>query len=136
MHITISGGVEAASTFTNMPAADTFLFSSFRHVTLADVSGMTYVRLKVNKQATAGNAGSKLILRYSPAFSTVVSDYVDIGTSEVSVTIDGTNLFLDSGWIEIDPSAVGYEDIYLAVIGTGGNGIKDPQFGSIGASFS
>lgn len=134
-HLTIHSNAAAVSTFTNMPAADAFLFSSHRHVVLVDVTGMTYVRLKVNKQATAGAAGAKLILRYSPTFSTAVGNYVDIGINEVSVAIDVVNQYLDSDWIELDQTALGCGDIYIAVIGNGGNGTTDPTFGNIGVSF-
>jgi hypothetical protein len=133
---TIHSDAATVGTFTNMPSAATFLFSSTRHITMVDVSGMTYVRLKVNKQATAASSGSKLILRYSPTFSTNVANYVDIGVSEVSVSVDATNTLLVTEWIEIEPTALGHGDICLAVIGTGGNGTLDPQFGSISASFS
>src|SRR5665213_3028079 len=123
-NITIYANSAANGVFTNMPLAATFLFSSYRHVSMIDLTGMTYVRLKVNKQSTAGFAGAKLILRYSPVFSTVVTDYVDIGITEVSVGVDVLNTFTDSGWIQLDISAT--NDVYLAVIGTGGNGTLDP----------
>ncbi len=129
-NIIIHANAAAAATFTNMPAAETFLFNSHRHITLTNTEGITKVRLKVAKQATAGVAGSKLILRYSPTFSTTVSDYRDIGVTEVSVAINTTNAHLDSGWIEINPDTHD-GDVYLAVIGSGGNGTTDPQFGHI-----
>lgn len=130
----INATPSALSTWTNMPTADTFLFSSTAHIILADISGMTYVRFKVNKQGTTGKAGAKLVLRYSPAFSSIVTDYMNIGMSEVSVLIDSTG-YMMTDWIQIDPSAQGYEDVYLAVIGNGGNGTVDPQFGNISVSF-
>lgn len=132
---TIYARSDGATAYTNMPAADSFLFNSHRHVVLVDVSGMTYVRFKVNKQGTAGTAGSTLTLRYSPVFSTDTADYSDIGVTPVSVSIDVTNQYLATDWIEIDPSAIGYEDVYLAVIGNGGSGTTDPVFGNISASF-
>src|SRR5688572_17888537 len=60
----------AAIIWTNMPLAATFWNGSHRHVTKADLTNYTQVRLIVNKQATAGAAASKLILRYRTAFST------------------------------------------------------------------
>ncbi|MEO6513265.1 MAG: hypothetical protein ABIR37_01140 [Candidatus Saccharimonadales bacterium] len=132
---TINAASAAVATFTNMPAADAFLFSSTRHIVLADLSGMTYVRLKVNKQTTAATSGAKLTLRYSPTFSTVVSDYIDIGITEVSVGVDVVNQYLTSSWVEIDSTALCYEDVYLAVVGSGGNGTLDPTFGNISVSF-
>lgn len=132
---TIHSDVSVAAAFTNMPSAETFLFSSHRHIILVDTTGMTYVRLKVNKQATNGSNGAKLILRYSQTFSTVVSDYRDIGITEVSVPIDNQNTYMSSQWIEINQDVTGLEDVYLAVIGVGGNGNADPAFGNISVSF-
>lgn len=133
---TINGHVASASTFSGMPAADTFLFNSPRHILLADVSGMTYVRFKVNKQGTAGVVGSKLTLRYSPVYSKTVSDYVDLGVTEVSVPVDVTNTYVMSDWIELKQEAVGCEDIFLAVVGNGGDGTVNPLFGNISVSFN
>lgn len=129
----IHAEADAAATWTNMPSAETFLFNSHRHVQLIDLEGMSQVRLKVNKQGTAGASGAKLILRFSPAFSTSVGNYADIGTSEVSVAINVTNSYLDSGWIDLVPEALG--DVYLAVVGSGGDGVLDPQFGVISVAF-
>lgn len=129
----LSGRVDGNGTFTNMPAADTFLFSSARHIQLIDLTGMSAVRFKVNKLTTAGASGAKLTLKYSPTYSTSVANYVDIGTSPVEVGVDVTNQYLDSGWIDLDPSALG--DVYLAVVGSGGDGVLDPAFGVISVSF-
>lgn len=130
----IHAEVDANAAFTNMPAADTFLFSSHRHVQMIDLTGMSHVRLKVNKQATAGATGAKLILKYANTFSTTVGNYSDIGTSPVEVAINVTNTYLDSGWVELDPSATN-GDVYLAVVGSGGDGVLDPAFGTISVAF-
>lgn len=132
VHATIHGEADAAATWTNMPAAETFLFGSHRHVVLLDLEGMTQIRLKVNKQGTSGAASSKLILRFSTTFSTTASNYSDVGVTEVSVPINTTNTFLDSGWVDINGDAKG--DVYIAVIGSGGDGVLDPQFGNISIS--
>ena len=136
LHATIRAEVDAAGSFTNMPAADTFLFNSPRHVAMIESTGMTNVRLKVNKQAAAGAASAKLRLCYSPTFSTSVGTYKEIGLSEVSVAINVTNSCLDSGRVELTPDVFAYDDIYLAVVGSGGDGALDPQFGNISVSFS
>lgn len=133
-NVTIHSNGAANATFTNMPAADTFLFSSPRHIQMIDLEGMTLVRFKVNKMATAGQAGATLSLRFSKTFSTVTSDYTDIGVTPVQVPVDVVNTYLDSGWIELRGEATN-EDVYLAVIGGGGNGVLDPTFGTISASF-
>ncbi|MCA9337520.1 hypothetical protein KC951_02315 [Candidatus Saccharibacteria bacterium] len=135
VHITIHARTDGAATYKNMPVANSFLFNSHRHITLVDTEGMSLVRLKVNKQGTAGAAGAKLTVKYSPTFSTNVSNYVDLGVTEVSVPIDNVNTFLDSGWIEISPDTHA-DDIFLAIVGSGGNGTLDPQFGHISVSMA
>jgi len=126
----------AALAWTNMPSALSFLFKSATvgpNITKADLTNYTQCRLLVNKQGTAGNAGSKLILRYRTAFNQVVANYSDIGTSEVSVAVNVQNSFLDTGWINLAEGAKA--DVFIAVLGSGGNGVLDPAFGIIAAEF-
>lgn len=87
----------------------------------------------INKQGTSGAANSKLILRYRTAFSTTVGDYSDIGTSEVSAAVNTTNTVLATNWIDLAAGAKA--DVYIAVVGSGGDGAIDPVFGSISAQF-
>lgn len=98
-----------------------------------DLTGYTQVRLRVNKQGVAGAAASKLILRYYTSFSQTVANYLDIGTSEVSVVCTGTNVYLDTGWINL--AAAAKADVWVALLGSGGDGAVDPVFGSIVAEF-
>lgn len=136
MSVAICVKPDAAATWTNMPVADTFLFGSVRHVQLVSLYGMTQARLKVNKQATAGQTGATLRLTYAKAYSTSVGAYSAIGTTACSVAVDVQNAHLDSGWVDLDPGVFdGGDDIYLAVIGSGGNAVLDPTFGSISADF-
>lgn len=123
----------AAVTWTNMPLAATFWNGSHRHVLKADLSSYTQARLVVNKQGTAGAAASKLILRYRTTFSATVGDYSDIGTSEVSVAVNVQNSCLASNWINLAAGAIA--DVFIAVVGSGGDGALDPIFGSIVAQF-
>jgi hypothetical protein len=123
----------AAVTWTNMPVALTFWSGSYRHITKVDLTNYTQVRLIVNKQTTAGAAASKLILRYRTAFSTTVGDYSDIGTSEVSVAVNVLNTVLASNWINLATGAKA--DIFLSLVGSGGDGALDPAFGQIFAQF-
>jgi hypothetical protein len=87
----------------------------------------------VNKQGTAGAANSKFILRYRTTFSTTVGDYSDIGTSEVSVAVNTTNTVLSTSWINLAANAKA--DVFVAVVGSGGDGALDPGFGSVIAQF-
>lgn len=124
----------AVMTWTNMPAAETlFLASSGRYITNLDLSQFTQVRLVVNKRATAGAASSKLILKYSTTYTATVGSLSNIGTSEVSCAINTTNTVITSSWIDLASGAI--DDVYVAVTGSGGDGILDPQFGTINLQF-
>jgi hypothetical protein len=120
-----------------MPAALSFWLSTAtvaKSVERVDLTGYTQVRLRVNKQGTSGAAASKLILRYKVApFTQVVANYSDIGTSEVSVAINVNNTYLDTGWINLAEAAKA--DVFLALLGSGGDGALDPAFGTITAEF-
>lgn len=129
--------VLAALAWTNQPAALSFWLSTAtvaKGVTKVDLTGFTQVRLLVNKQGVAGAAASKLILRYkTSSFTQAVADYSDIGTSEVSVAVNVTNTFLETAWINLAAGAKA--DVFLALLGSGGDGALDPAFGQITAEF-
>lgn len=116
-----------------MPAADTFLVGSHRHVLKIDLTNFTQCRLVVNKQGTAGGASSKLILKYATSFSTTVGNYSNIGTSEVSVATNNTNTVTATAWTNLAAGAIA--DVFICVSGSGGDGVLDPVFGLIAAQF-
>lgn len=126
----------AQTAWTNMLLADAFLFDQHRHIRKRDLTGMTECRLLVNKQGTAGAAASKVALKYrtsAAGYSTTVGDYSTIGTSAVECAFSGANVYVDSGWV---PLATGAKaDVFLAVVGSGGDGVIDPQVGGIDAEF-
>lgn len=128
--------VLAALVWTNMPSALSFLLSTAtvgKCITKADLTNFTECRLLVNKQGTAGAAASKLILRYWTSFTQTVATFADAGTSEVSVATNVQNTFLATAWV---PLAAGAKaDVFLAVLGSGGDGTLDPAFGPITAEF-
>ena len=122
------------ASWADMPAAETLLAGHHRHVQRFDATGFQQVRLVVNKQGTAGATGSKFIARYGTSFSTAASGYTaDVGTSEVSVAINVSDQYLASSWIDLASGAKG--DNYFAVVGSGGDGTTDPQFGAIHLQF-
>lgn len=124
----------AVFTWTNMPLADTLLNGSHRHVTKVDLTEFTQVRLIVNKQATAGAAASKIRLVYATTFQTAPAGYSAIGASEVSCSpLNVQNTVLASSWINLVAGAKA--DVFLALVGSGGDGTLDPGFGSIVAQF-
>lgn len=134
-HLThvIHGNGGADATWTNMPAAATLLFGSTRHIRKIDLSNYTQVRLTMTKASVAGVSGSKIILRYRTSWSSTASDYSDIGTSEVSLAADGGIDGLVSAWVNLAAGAKA--DVWIAVVGTGGDGVVDPTFGAISAEF-
>lgn len=121
----------AQASWASMPAAATLLNGHHRHVLRANLTGFSQVRLHVNKMGTAGFAGSKLILRYATAFATSAGSYSDVGTSEVSCAIDATDTYVSSSWINL--ATLAKADVFLAIVGSGGNGATSPQYGSITA---
>ena len=120
-------------TLTNMALALAFLAGSHRYAQRIDLTNFTQVRLVVNKQATAGAAASKIILRYIGAFSTTVASWLDIGTSEVSCAINVQNTVLATAWINL--AALAKADVFVTAVCSGGDGVLDPVLGSVSAQF-
>jgi Major tropism determinant N-terminal domain/Collagen triple helix repeat (20 copies)/Phage tail repeat like len=137
LYIHIAVPVLAATVWTNMPVALSFWLSTAaiaKNVQRVDLTSYTQVRLMVNKQGVAGAAASKLILRYKTApFTQVVANYSNIGVTEVSVAVNVTNTYLDTGWIDLAEGAKA--DVFIDLLGSGGDGTLDPVFGTITAVF-
>jgi len=129
--ITINANASAAATWTNMPLASTFIFGSVRHVQLVDLAGSTQCRLLVNKHATAGAASSVMRACYASTYSTSVGSYSDLGATPCQVACNALNTYLDSGWVDLASGAVSAGEVFLAILGSGGDGVLDPQFGTI-----
>jgi hypothetical protein len=123
----------AALALTNMALALGFLAASHRFATKVDLTGFTQVRLIVNKQATAGAAASKIILRYRTAFDVTPGNWLDIGASEVSVAINVQNTVLASNWINLAAGAKA--DVFVCPLMSGGDGALDPTLGGVSAQF-
>jgi len=119
--------------YANLPNENAFLFNSSRHVTVVDLSGMNSVRMVVNKQSIAGSPGSKLSLKYSDTFSLDPNDYINIGVEPVEIYIDVENSFLITDWIQI---VAPQNDVFLAIISSGGDGNVSPHFGHISVNFT
>jgi hypothetical protein len=131
----ITFSAEVPNTWLSMPAAVTFFDNSTGFVTQADLTAYNQVRLIVNKQATAGAASSKIILRYQLTSGSpfTASSYSDIGTSEVSVAVNVANNILVSSWINMATAAK--DDVWVTIVGIDGDGTISPQFGNIYAEF-
>jgi len=131
----ITFSAEAPNTWLAMPSALSFFDSSTGFVTQADLTAYNQVRLIVNKQATAGAGSSKIILRYQAISGSpfTASSYSDIGTSEVSVSVNVTNTILVTSWINMAAGAK--DDVWLTILGINGDDTISPQFGNIYAEF-
>lgn len=121
--------------WTNMPAANTFLLGSHAHVCQIDLTDFSEVRLLVNQQTDAA-AGAKLTLKYRSSFSSNIANYSDILTGGLFVNLASAGaapgIFVTS-WSNITSGA--QADVVLAIAGSGGDGVIDPEFGWIGAQF-
>jgi len=124
-------GMHVASmvTWTNMPAAVTFLggLPAATLTRLMPLGSFTQVRFVLQTGTVAGAAGSKILLRYRSAFSVTASDYLLMGATEVECGIASTGTGVDSGWINLVAGAIG--DVYVTVLGSGGDGGADPVIG-------
>lgn len=106
--------VGALTTWTNMPAAATEFTGTPR--TKADLSAVDDVRIVVCV-AVVGNAGATLAVQYSTDQNTWATLTETAGISALNVQV--------SAWTPIPVGAKG--DVFLRVLGTGGNGTIDPQ---------
>lgn len=122
-------------TWAAQPAAVTLLMGNARHIKLFDLDGFSQARLCCWKAAMAGASGAKLYLRYYTSHTTTAANYIQIGASaDVSLSIDVSSTFLDSGWSNL-ASGAKIASAALAVIGQNGDGATSPTFGEIYAMF-
>lgn len=118
---------------TNQANAENFLSAVSRDVTLLELTTYTQVRLVTRVQTNSASANNpRLRLRYRTSFSTTVTDYSDIGTSEVATSLASTGV-IDSGWIDLVSGAKA--DVYVTVTQLGGDGAADPVIGFVNAYF-
>jgi hypothetical protein len=122
--------VHSGATWTNMPAAVTFIIGAAGAAVtkLIPLGSFTQVRYVLATGTVAGASGSKLYVRYRSAYSATASDYLLMGATEVECAINSTNTGVDSGWINLVAGAIG--DVYVTVLGSGGDGAVDPVFGT------
>jgi hypothetical protein len=129
----ISFGDAIPNTWSNMPSTLQFFDSSAAFITVAELTAFTQVRLLINKLGTSGATNSKIYLRYSTTYSQTASSYSAIGTSSVELAINQSNQFLETAWINLATGAKA--DVFIALVGDGGDSAADPVFGMIAAEF-
>lgn len=115
-------------TLTNQAAADGFLAGSNRNIIKADLAGYTQCRLLTRVVTQSASAASPRVrLRYKAgAFSTTLTDYIQIGDSDVTCSLTAAGL-IDSGWVNLVAGAKA--DVLLTISQLGGDGVADPALG-------
>jgi hypothetical protein len=122
-------------TLTNMAAAEDYLGSSNRHITMADLTYFTHCRLVVRRMAGAAAAGSPSVsLQYATSQPSDTFTGAEWTPSGASVVITSTNTVLDSDWQSI-PGGMAIDDVFLGLVMAGGDGAADPVVGSCRAYF-
>ena len=122
--------ISIGQTWTDMPASATIYGGSGNNIQAADLTLASQARLCVRFGSVPGVAGSKLIAKYSANYTQTAASYSDLGVSEISVPADnGANSYFKSAWIDI--AALARADVFITVIGTGGDGVTDPTFGNV-----
>lgn len=115
--------------WNNMPLAETEFFGLAVHRIPVDLAGCTQVRL-VSSLRVAGVADSKIFLQYA---ATSGGTYAAIGTSAVENVLTNTGI-VDSGWVALAAGAK-IDDCWLKLLGSGGDGVVDPNWGYCKAMF-
>ncbi len=119
---------------TNMTLALGFFAGSTAYITYADLSRFTGVALYINKTATAGAAASRLFLRYKNVYDATAANWtLDINSTPITYAVNTTNTIIQSGFKPLADGAK--SEVYLALMGQGGDGVLDPAFGLITAQF-
>ncbi len=133
MRLAVHADANSQATQTNMPLAAAW-FENNRAILFADCAIYTEVRISGRiKTAHSGGTSPRVIARYRTSFSTNVALFSDIGTSEVSFSLSSTG-YDDSGWIAMAAGAKA-DDIYVAAVTEGGDGVGDPATGHVTIEF-
>jgi hypothetical protein len=118
------------ATLTNQIAAAAFYPVAGLGPVLVDTTAFTQVRFQFAVTTASASANTpRLILRYFTAYSATVSDYVDIGTTEVSGSLSSVGV-KDTGFINLAAGAIG-ATTYIRVIMIGGDAAADPVTGPV-----
>ena len=116
----------------NMPAAPTEFFAGTWARALFNCTFVSSCRLIAN-MAVAGTANSFLFAQVSTDGGTTWASLGATGTTSPACRVDSATVVNSSPWVSI---RAGYRrDVNLRVVGSGGDGAIDPQFGHVGIQF-
>jgi hypothetical protein len=115
---TVLALIGASVTWTNMASAQAEFGPNANYRTKIDLSKGEKLRL-VRSMGVAGSASAVIWLQYS----TDQSNWFDLMTERLAC---GTLGVLESAWEDIPAGAK--QDVFIRIVGSGGNGTLDPQF--------
>jgi hypothetical protein len=122
---------DTGDAWTNQPAALTEIFGSTNLRRTVDLTNVSTCRFSAII-GTAGNTGAEIHLEYSINSGGAWNELASVA-SAMDLAIDATGL-VDTGFIAIAAGA--QTDVWLRVVGTGGNGMADPLFHYVGAELA
>ena len=109
----------AAAPINSTPTSGQQFFNNNNgYITRMDLQGKKKARL-VARVTQAGIAGCTMRVRYRTAFSTTASDYLQMGASEISISVSATGV-IASAWIDLVAGA--QDDVFIALQTLGGDG--------------
>lgn len=117
--------------WTNMPAVKTEIFATSGLRQLMNLTGYTQARFWSSKVYTAGATGSKLYVEYSTDQVTwaALDGTADGSQSSLSITVENPPARSTAPFV-IAPAARAL--VYLRIVGVGGDGVADPEWGNVG----
>lgn len=119
----------AVITWTSMPAALTEFNSQTRTRTKVDLALFTEARM-VGNVIAAGVAGAELRVQYSTDQSSWA--YLD-GSAGPALLLTNGSVLVVGGWVTL--AAPAKADVFLRLVGIGGNGATSPTFTNVGVQF-
>lgn len=127
--------VTGGFTLTNALQADGFFNGDSGYMWKVDLRPFRQVKLTGRVTTASASANSpKLQLRYNTSYSTTVSNFVQMGSSSVEISLFTGATLQDSGWIDIKEAAR-IENCYLGLFNIGGDGAADPIINQLVAYF-
>lgn len=138
LSVTMAAQTPASSSWSNMPTILSSLFNNFLSVQQVDLTHYRQARLVAVRTTAVTTAApaSYMFIGSSATGSLTTADYTSIDGAPhgTKVLISGTaSNFLTSAWADILPAKKA--DMFINVVGSGGDGSLDPAFGLIACQF-
>lgn len=115
------------------PSTTQWLCNNNRNIIQADLTH--YTQCRVMARVTTGSASAntpRIRVRYHTSFSTTLTDFIDIGSSEVSASVTSTGM-ITSSWINLASGAKA--DVFITIDQLGGDSSATPAIGQLQVYF-